>query len=68
MLAYCYITVVLTNPVGLLVSIVTISVKPEISGQIFENAKMSNLKKKILLVGAELFHADGRTDRQTRHS
>jgi hypothetical protein len=37
--------------------------KLEFSGQIFE--KYSNIKVlKIRLVGAELFHADGRTDRQ----
>jgi hypothetical protein len=30
----------------------------------FKNIKLSNFMK-ILTVGAELFHADGRTDRQT---
>jgi hypothetical protein len=39
-----------------------IAMKLEFSRQIFE--KMSNLMK-IRPVGADLFHADGRTDRQT---
>jgi hypothetical protein len=66
-LAHYNITVILTNLVRLLVYVVAISVKLEFSRQIFENTKMSNFKK-ILSVGAELFHADRQTGRQTRHS
>jgi len=38
--------------------------KLEFSGQIFGNITMSNLFK-IRLVEVELFHPNGRTDRQT---
>ena len=37
--------------------------EPEFSGQIFE--KYSNIKLKIRPVGAELYHADVRTDTRT---
>jgi len=39
-----------------------IVMKLEFSGQMFENTQMSNIMK-IHRVGAELFYADGRTDR-----
>ena len=37
--------------------------KLEFSRQMFEKSQISNYIK-VRLVGAELFHADGRTDRQ----
>jgi len=38
--------------------------KLEFSRQVSKNTQMSNFMK-MRPVGAELFHADGRTDRQT---